>query len=97
MIGDNPNVSLGIADCSLYFRPIALKDDYQQKRLDMLAYTPVEFKCFETLAKICMILARQNQLLQENFLNNAPVCRFAFAINTNSAFTQSYTEKPENF
>ena len=28
MISDNSNVSLGIVDCSLYTRRIALKDDY---------------------------------------------------------------------
>ena len=28
MISDNPNVSLGIVDCSLYTRRISLKDDY---------------------------------------------------------------------
>ena len=43
MISDNPNVSLGIVDCSLYTRRIALKDDYHKKRMDTLAYTPVEF------------------------------------------------------
>ena len=43
MIRDNPNVSLGIVACSLYTRRIALKDDYHKKRMDMLAYTPVEF------------------------------------------------------
>ena len=43
MISDNPNVSPGIGDCSLYTRRIALKDDYHKKRMDMLAYTPVEF------------------------------------------------------
>ena len=37
MISDNPNVSLGIVDCSLYTRRIALKDDYHKKRMDMLA------------------------------------------------------------
>ena len=31
MISDNPNVSLGIVDCSLSTRRIALKDDYQKK------------------------------------------------------------------
>ena len=30
MISDNSNVSLGIADCSLYTRRIALKDDYHK-------------------------------------------------------------------
>ena len=48
MISDNPNVSLGIVDCSLYTRRIALKDDYPKKRMDMLAFTPLEFKYLET-------------------------------------------------
>ena len=43
MICDNPNDSLGTLDCSLYTRCIALKEDYHKKRLEMLAYTPVEF------------------------------------------------------
>ena len=43
MISENPNVSLGIVDCSLYTRRIVLIDDYHKKRIDMLAYTPVEF------------------------------------------------------
>ena len=44
LISDNPNVSLGIVDCSLYTRCIALKDDYHRKGIDMLAYAPVEYK-----------------------------------------------------
>ena len=43
MISKNPNVSLGTVDCSLYTRRIALRDDYHNKRINMLAYTPVEF------------------------------------------------------
>ena len=43
MISDQPNVSLRNADCSLYTRRIALKDDYQKKRIDMLVYARVEF------------------------------------------------------
>ena len=94
MISDNPNVSLGIVDCSLYTRRIALKDDYHKKRMDMLAYTPVEFNYLETLAKTFIIPARQNQFIRENILNNAPDRRIAIAMNTNSAFTGSYTENP---
>ena len=94
MISDNPNVSLGIVDCSLYTRRIALKDDYHKKRMDMLAYTPVEFNYLETLAKTFIIPARQNQFIQENIFNNAPVRRIAIAMNTNSAFTGFYTENP---
>ena len=92
MISDNPNVSLGIVDCSLYTRRIALKDDYHKKRMDMLAYTPVEFNYLGTLAKTFIIPARQNQFIQKNIFNNAPVRRIAIAMSKNSAFTGSYTE-----
>ena len=92
MISDNPNVSLGIVDCSLYTRRIALKNDYHKKRMDMIVYTPVEFNYLETLAKTFIIPARQNQFTQENIFNNAPVRRIAIATITNSAFTRSYTE-----
>ena len=93
-ISNNPNVSLGIVDCSLYTRRIALKDDYHKKRMDMLAYTRVEFNYLETLAKTFIIPARQNQFIQENIFNNAPVRRISIVMNTNSAFTGSYTENP---
>ena len=94
MISDNPNVSLGIVDCSLYTRRIALKDDYHKKRIEVLAYTPVEFNYLETFAKIFIIPARQNQFIEENIFNNAPVRRIAIAMNTISVFTGSYTENP---
>ena len=40
MISDNPNVSLGIVDCSLYIRRIALKDDYHKKEWICLLMLP---------------------------------------------------------
>ena len=94
MISDNPNVSLGIVDCSLYTRRIALKDDYHKKRMEMLAYAPVEYNYSETLGKTFIIPARQNQFIQENIFNNAPIRRIAIAMNKNSAFTGSFTENP---
>ena len=94
MIGDNPNVSLVIVDCSLYTRRIALKHDYHMKRMDMLAYAPVEFNFLQTLPKTSIIPAIQNQFIQENIFNNAPVRRITIAMNTNSAFTGSYTKNP---
>ena len=45
IFSDNPRVSLGTVDCSLYARRIGLKKDYQRKRLDVLGYTPVKFNC----------------------------------------------------
>ena len=94
IISDNPNVSLGIVDCSLYTRRIALKDDYHKKRMDMLSYIPVEFNYLETLAKTFINPARQKHFIQENPFNNAPVRRIAIAMHTNAAFTRSYTENP---
>ena len=94
MISENPNVGLGIVDCSLCTRRIALKDDYHKERMDMLAYAPVEYNYLETLANTIIILARQNQFIQENIFNNALIRRVAIAMNTNSAFTGSFTENP---
>ena len=94
MMSDNPNVSPGIVDCSLYIRHIALKDDYHKKRMDMFAYTPVEFNYLESLAKTFIMPARQNQLNKENIFNKVPVRQIAIAMDTNSAFTGSFTENP---
>ena len=65
MISDNLNVSLGIVEFSLYTRRIALRDDYHKKRMDMLAYTPLQFNYLETLAKTFIIPAKQNQFIQK--------------------------------
>ena len=93
-ISDNPNVSLGIVDCSLYTRRVVRKHDYHKNRMDMLAYVPVEYKCLDTSAKIFIIPARQNQFIQEDNSNIATICRIAIEMNTNSAFTGSFTENP---
>ena len=37
MVSENPNVSLGIVDCSLYTRCVMLKEDNHKKRLSQLA------------------------------------------------------------
>ena len=44
------------------------------------------------MAKTFIIAARQNQFIQENIFNNAPIRRVAVAMNTNSALTGSFTE-----
>ena len=50
MICDNPSVSLGNVDCSLYNSRIALKYDYHKKRMDMRAYAPVEYNsCYDCI------------------------------------------------
>ena len=52
MIGKDPNVSLEIDDCSFCTRNIALKDFHHKKRMDVVAYTSVQFKFLEPPAKI---------------------------------------------
>ena len=94
MIGENPNVSLGIVECSLYTRRAMLKEDYHKKRMSQLAYAPVEYNYMETLAKTFIIPARQNQFIQENIFNNAPIRRKAIAMKSNSAFTGPFAENP---
>ena len=77
MISHNPNVGLRIVDCSLYTRRFVLMDDAHQKRMDMLAYTRVQFNYLETLARTFIIPGRQNRFIQENIFNKAPVRRIA--------------------
>ena len=94
MISDNPNVSLGIVDCSLYTRPISLMEDYHKNEWACLLKLLWSSTILEILAKIFIIPARQNQFIHDNIFNNAPVRRIAIAMNTNSAFTGSYSEIP---
>ena len=60
----------------------------------MLACTSGKYNYLETLTKTFIIPARRNQFIHENIFDNAPVRRIAIAMNTNSAFTGSYTENP---
>ena len=57
----------------------------------MFAYAIVDYNFLETLEKAFIITARQNLFIQENILTNA-VRQIAIAMNTNSAFTASFTE-----
>ena len=67
IISNNPNISLGIDDCSPYTRRFVLKVDYHKKRMDMLAYTPVEFNNLETLANTLSFLAEKTSSFNEHF------------------------------
>ena len=71
-----------------------LKEDYHKKRMSQIAYASVQYNYMETLAKTVITPARQNQFIQENIFNNAPIRRIAIAMNSNSAFTGSFAENP---
>ena len=92
VISDNPNVSLGVVNCSIYTGRIALKEGHHKYRREILAYTPVEYNYLQTLAKASIIRARQNQFFQENISNKTPARQIDFAMIKNSAFTGSCTE-----
>ena len=67
MLSDNPKASLGILDCSLYTRCFALKDAYHKERMDMLAYTPVEFNYLETLQRFSAFPPDKTTSFRETF------------------------------
>ena len=62
--------------------------------MNMHALTPVKFAYLENLAKKFILSAGQKQFVQENIFKNAVVRRIANAMNRNSEFTGSYTDKP---
>ena len=51
----------------------------------------------EIIARTCIIPSGQNQFIQENIFNNAPIRRVAIAKNTNSAFTGHFQENPFHY
>ena len=51
----------------------------------------------ETIARTFIIPSGQNQFIQENVFNNAPIRRIAIAMNTNSAFTGHFQENPFHY
>ena len=51
----------------------------------------------ETIARTFIIPSRQNQFIQENVFNNAPIRRIAVAMNTNLAVAGSFHENPFNY
>ena len=51
----------------------------------------------ETIARTFIISSGQNQFIQKNVFNNAPIRRKAIAMNTNSAFTGHFQENPFHY
>ena len=57
----------------------------------------MEYNYLEILVKTFIIPARQNQFIQENYFNNAPVRLTAIARSTNSAIAGSQTQNPFSY
>ena len=97
MLSDNPNVSLKIVDCSLFTRRILVAEPNQQYLQWNLEKEPAHYNYMETIARTFVIPSRQNQFIQENVFNNAPIRRIAVAMNTNSAVAGSFYENLFNY
>ena len=63
----------------------------------MLAYAPMEYKQVGAPAEINLILARQNQRIQENLFNIAPSDQITIARIEISALTGSFSENSSSF
>ena len=92
MISYNPHVSLKVLDCSLFTRRV--NEVYHQTIKYQLTHQPACYNFMETIARTFIIPSGQNQFIQENVFNNAPIRRVAIAMNTNSAFTGHFQENP---
>ena len=92
MLSDNANVSLKIVDCSLFTRKILVAEPNHQYLQRNLEREPAHYNYMETIAKTFIILSRQNQFLQENVFNNAPIRKITVAMNTNLAVAGSFFE-----
>ena len=94
MISYKPHVSLRVPDCSLFTRRwcrftrrVVVNEVYHQTIKYQLTHQPACYDFMETIARTFIIPSGQNQFIQGNVFNNAPIRRIAIAMNTNSAFT----------
>ena len=62
-----------------------------------LTHQPTCYNFMETIARTCIIPSGQNQFIQENVFNIAPIRRLAIAMNTNSAFIGHFHENPFHY
>ena len=97
MISYNPHVSLKVLDCSLFTRRVVVNEVYHQTIKYQLTHQPDCYNFMETIARTFIIPSGQNQFIQENVFNNAPIRRVAIAMNTNSAFTGHFQVNPFHY
>ena len=92
MISYNPHVHLKVFDCSLFTRRVVVNEVYRQTIKYQLTHQPACYKFMETISRTFIIPSGQNQFVQENVFNNAPIRIIAIAMNTNSSFTGDFQE-----
>ena len=97
MISYNPHVSLKVLVCSLFTRRVLVNEVYHQTIKYQLTHQLACYNFMETIARTFIIPSGQNQFIQENAFNNAPIRRIAIAMSTNSAFTGHFQENPFHY
>ena len=97
MLSGNPNVSLKFVDFSLFTRRILVTEPNHQNLQWNLEREPAQYSYMETVARTFIIPSLQNQFIQENIFNNAPIGRVAVAVNTNSTVAGSFHKNPFSY
>ena len=92
IISYNPHVHLKVFDCSLFTRRVVVNEVYCQTIKYQLTHQPACYNFMETTARTFIIPSGQNQFIQENVFNNAPIRIIAIAMNTNSSFAGDFQE-----
>ena len=92
MISYNSPVSLKALDCSPFTRRVFVNEVYHQTIRYQLTHQHSYYNFMETIGRTFIISSGQNQCIQENVSNNAPIRRIAIAMHTNSAFTGHFQE-----
>ena len=97
MLSDNPNVSLKFVDFSLFTGRILFTEPNHQNLQWNLEREPAQYSYMETVARTFIVPSRQNQFIQENIFNNAPIGRVAVAVNANSTVAGSFNKNPFSY
>ena len=92
-MSENPNVSLGIVDCSPYTRRVMLNEDYHKKRVST-SLCSGWVQLHGNVGKDFYDSCTTEPIHSRKIFNNAPIRRIAIAMNSNSAFTGSFAENP---
>lgn len=91
------NLNVIIKEASLHVRHVAVDEGMLSSIQRNLLREPARYNYDEDLGKTFIIPSGQNQFIQENIFNNAPIRRLAWAMNLNTAFTGDRTLNPFHY
>lgn len=91
------NNAVKISHASLFTRRVEVHSDMQKHNEMKLSKQPARYHFNEWEARTYIIPDGQNVFKAENIFNNAPIRRLVVAMNTNAAFTGTFSENPYNY